>query len=267
MAQECYRVLLTSDIHCTDLDDWYGVGNDERMQLWLDTVLEEHEKHPFDLILIVGDISLDFHCEKTPYEKGYSSSKIFLDRYVAGLPKDVPLRIIAGNHEFGYTNGEWRALTGQDRSGYAILGENLFILLDSFTGELAHTSMSFIHKLMAEYPCHKVWLVSHFFEAPFQDPEFAELVAKNNRIMGLFMGHTHLCHVIDLGQEFHNKTIAQLGNFSFTRGDFQTTFWGFRDLLITKDKAVSRYLQRESDVVIKGVPTHIDARISDIVYY
>ena len=45
-----------------------------------------------------------------------------------------------------------------------------------------------------------------------KDGVFHELVAEVKRIKGLFMGHTHLCHVIDLGEEFNNKTIAQLGN-------------------------------------------------------
>ena len=34
-----FRVLLTSDIHCTDLEDWYGVRDEERMQRWLEDVL------------------------------------------------------------------------------------------------------------------------------------------------------------------------------------------------------------------------------------
>lgn len=46
------RILITSDIHCTDLEDWYGIRNEARMEHWLRCVSLEHEKHPFDLILI-----------------------------------------------------------------------------------------------------------------------------------------------------------------------------------------------------------------------
>lgn len=267
MEQANYRILLTSDIHCTDWDEWYGVSNDDRMQAWVNAVLAEHEKHPFDLILILGDISLDFHYDMTPYSKGYSTSKIFIERFFSQLPKDVPVRIIAGNHEFGYPNEEWKAITGYERSGYATVGNNLFILLDSFSGELVPNNLNYTRSLMAQFPSHDVWILSHYFELPFADEEFRKLIAEEARIKGLFMGHTHRCGVIDLGEEFHHKTIAQLGNFSFTRGDYATELWGLRDLLIGPDGALSRYLQLENDLVIRGVPMHVEARISDIVRY
>ena len=267
MEQVQYRILLTSDIHCTDLDEWYGVTNDDRMQKWVDAVLDQHAKRPFDLILIVGDISLDFHCDITPYEKGYSSARYFAEHYLSQLPKDVPLRLIAGNHEFGYTNEEWKTITGQERESYAIVGDQLFILLDSFQGELAPDRLRFTRNLLDRFPSHDVWIISHYFELPFSDDDFGKLIATTPRIKGLFMGHTHQCHVIPLGEDFGNKTVVQLGNFSFTRGNYQTTFWGLRDLLIYPHKAISRYLQLENDVVIRGTPTHIEARISDVAEY
>ena len=56
-----YRVLLTSDLHLTDIDrDYFGTTSDERLQAWANNVLAEHEKHPFDLIVIAGDVSLDY---------------------------------------------------------------------------------------------------------------------------------------------------------------------------------------------------------------
>jgi hypothetical protein len=33
------RILLTSDMHCTDLMDWYGVRDADRQQAWVDAVL------------------------------------------------------------------------------------------------------------------------------------------------------------------------------------------------------------------------------------
>ena len=267
MEQAKYRILLTSDIHCTDLDDWYGMSNDDRMQKWVDAVLDQHAKRPFDLILIVGDISLDFHCDITPYEKGYSSAQYFVEHYLSQLPKDVPLRLIAGNHEFGYPNEEWKTITGHERQSYAIVGNQLFILLDSFQGELAPDRLRFTQHLLEQFPTHDVWIISHFFELPMADDAFGKLIASTPRIKGLFMGHTHRCGVIPLGEGFGNKTVVQLGNFSFTRGDYQTEFWGLRDLLIYPDRAISRYLQLENDVVIRSNPTHIEAQISHIAEY
>ena len=39
-----YRILITSDIHCTDLEDWYGVSDHDRMEHWLEAIHREHEK-------------------------------------------------------------------------------------------------------------------------------------------------------------------------------------------------------------------------------
>ena len=86
-----YRVLLTSDIHCTDLETWYGVSDENRLQHWLDEVLAEHARHPFDLILINGDISLDYHAEKTPFEKGYSTGYVFMKMFASRLPAGIPV--------------------------------------------------------------------------------------------------------------------------------------------------------------------------------
>jgi hypothetical protein len=60
-----YRILIASDTHCTDLMDWYGVADEDRLQMWVDSVLAEHELQPFDLIIIAGDISLDTHAGET----------------------------------------------------------------------------------------------------------------------------------------------------------------------------------------------------------
>ena len=52
------RVLLTSDIHyCTAA--YYGVEGKDRLQLWVDSVNAEHKREPLDLIIVVGDMSLD----------------------------------------------------------------------------------------------------------------------------------------------------------------------------------------------------------------
>ena len=271
-----YRVLITSDMHCTDLETWNGVSNEDRLQAWVDQILAEHAKQPFDLILIAGDISLDYHDKKTPWDKGYSTGKIFMEQYIPQLPAGVPVQIIAGNHE-QYPQEDWKALTGCDRESFARLGSNLFIMLDCFNADLGHyfdsqdvytpMNVAYIRELMDKYPDCDVWLISHFIWMPLESDEFRKLVAEDARIKGLFSAHTHQCSLIPLGEAYGNKVIAQAGNFSFTGGEIATAFWGLRDLLITPDGAVSRYIQAERDVTVAGKPVHIEARISDIATY
>jgi len=133
-----YRVLITSDIHCTDLGDWYGVRNEDRMEHWLREIHREHEKHPFDLILIPGDISLDYHDNRTPFDKGYSTGYLFMKMYASRLPAGVPLLVTAGNHE-QFPEETWRTITGNPRQCHAVVGNHTFVMLDGFREALLPT--------------------------------------------------------------------------------------------------------------------------------
>lgn len=272
-----YRVLLTSDIHCTDLETWYGVSDEDRLQHWLEEVLAEHARHPFDLILINGDISLDYHAEKTPFEKGYSTSYVFMKMFASRLPAGVPVLVTAGNHE-QFPEETWQKITGNSRQCHAVLGNHTFIMLDGFrealkttydsTDEYSPMDVAYIKSLMERYPENHVWLISHFFDMDLESGEFRELVAKDRRIKGLFMGHTHEHQLIPLGPEYGNKVIAQTGNFSYTMsGAANGGFWGFRDLIIEDKKATSSYIMVDSDVILEEGPVHFGRWVNETVEY
>lgn len=272
-----YRILLTSDIHCTDLETWYGVSDEDRLQHWLEEVLAEHARHPFDLILINGDISLDYHAEKTPFEKGYSTSYLFMKMFASRLPAGVPVLVTAGNHE-QFPEETWQKITGNSRQCHAVLGNHTFIMLDGFrealkttydsTDEYSPMDVAYIKSLMERYPENHVWLISHFFDMDLESGEFKELVAKDHRIKGLFMGHTHEHQLIPLGPEYGNKVIAQTGNFSYTMsGAANGGFWGFRDLVIEDKKATSSYIMVDSDVILEEGPVHFGRWVNETAEY
>ena len=272
-----YRVLLTSDIHCTDLEDWYGIPNDLRMQRWLDAVLEEHDRHPFDLILIPGDISLDYHAERTPFDKGYSTGYVFMKMYASRLPEGVPVLVGAGNHE-QFPEETWRKITGNPRQCHAVVGNHTFVMLDGFRENLGRTYDSsdryspmdtgYIRQLLECYPENHMWLVSHWFDVELESEGFRHLIKSEPRIRGLFMGHSHDHRLIPLGEEFAGKVIAQTGNFSFTMSGAHTGgFWGFRDLLLEEGKAVSRYIMVDSHVILEEGPVFFAGRLSEIQEY
>ena len=272
-----YRILITSDIHYTDLGTWYGVDNETRLQLWVDEILAEHKKQPFDLILINGDISLDYHEKKTPFEKGYSTSYVFMKMYASKLPKDVPVLIGAGNHE-QFPEETWEKITGSKRQGYATVGNHTFIMLDGFREKLGTTyddsedysqmDVAYIQELMEKYPENHVWLLSHWIEMEEESEAFRKLVAEDDRIKGLFVGHTHDHRPIPLGESYKNKVMAQTGNFSYTMSGAATGgFWGFRDLVISENHAVSRYIMVDSDVLLDEGWTHFDRWVNAEVEY
>lgn len=272
-----YRILMTSDIHYTDLETWYGISNEERLERWLEAIQAEHIRQPFDLILINGDISLDYHQEKTPYEKGYSTAYVFMKMYASRLPKGVPVLVTAGNHE-QFPEKTWEKITGNPRQCYATVGNHTFIMLDGFreslgtsydsTDEYSQMDIAYIQALLDKYPQNYVWLISHWFDMELESDAFRKLVAQENRIKGLFMGHTHDHRLILLGEVYQNKVIAQTGNFSYTMSGAATGgFWGFRDLVIIEDRAVSSYIMVDSDVILDEGPTHFERCVNAIVEY
>ncbi len=275
MAQ--YRILITSDIHCTDLETWYGVSNAERMEHWLRQIRQEQEEQPFDLILIPGDISLDYHNNRTPFDKGYSTAYLFMQMYASRLPEGVPLLVAAGNHE-QFPEETWQKITGNSRQCHAVVGNHTFVMLDGFREALSPTydcadvyspmDVSYIRELLDRYPDNHMWLLSHWFEMEQESEEFCRLVAEDPRIKGLFMGHSHEHQLIPLGPELGNKVIAQTGNFSYTMSGAHTGgFWGFRDLVISDTRAVSRYIMVDSDVVLEEGSVHFDRQITEIQEY
>ena len=275
-----FRILLTSDTHYTYRGDpYYETSKEDRMQMWVDAVNAEHARRPFDLIVIMGDVSLDhwkWQGGGSYLKDGISNTADFMRDYVSQLPSDVPVFVLAGNHE-QYGNAKWNELVGNDRQGSFVLGDNLFLFLDSFADELdpdyhhdgveTAPDTDFIQAEMAKYPNHKVWLISHYFSLDLATPAFKAIV-KDSRVKGLFQGHTHQNTIVSMGEEYGYKTIAQTGCFAAPSGTIsKTNFWGFRDLVIVGDRATTRFIVAESDAVVDGVQTHFNRYLSEVKLY
>jgi hypothetical protein len=271
-----YRILIASDTHCTDLMDWYGVADEDRLQMWVDSVLAEHELQPFDLIIIAGDISLDTHAGETCYTKGYSTSEIFVEEYVSQLPEDVPVFILPGNHET-IPEDDWVALTGNSRQCTTVVGNNTFIMLDTFANieganalEPPYTpvDVAYVKEQMEAYPENNVYLVAHTFPIDegmgAESAAFREILC-DERVIGLFGGHTHLNTIVQYNESCGNKIQAQTGNYSYTNGSYDTAFWGFRDLIITKDSATTSYIQATCEVVLGGEERSYERKLTEVV--
>lgn len=267
------RVLISSDIHCTDLLEWYGVGFRQRMQHWVDSVLKEHNEKPFDLVVINGDISLDYWINGgSVIEKGKGTASIFINDYLSQLPDDLPVFVLPGNHE-QYSNEQWLALTGNERQGAMAVGGRLFIFLDNFSGDLdpdhnhdgvyTQSDVAYIEQMMAEYPEHDVYLVAHYFDVNNESAAFKQLVKENDRIIALFAGHTHKTGIIAIGE----KNVAQTGNFAYFKDSAKESFWGFRELVITDENAYSQYIIVESEAAPDGVKKQFARTIRNQVCY
>ncbi len=273
-SDKAYRVLLTSDIHYTDQIRFYHADNAERIQAWVDTVKAEHAAEPFDLILILGDVSLDYWINGGAVLKTkHSDVTTFVRDYVSQLPADVPHFIVPGNHE-QYGPEQWKAITGNGRFGTVTLGNNTFIMLDSFSqdlapdhdhdGKYAPLDVAYIQQQIDAAPDNNIFLCAHYVDIAKESPEFKELLAKNPNIITIFQGHTHRCSVIQLDETCGNKTICQTGNFSYNNeSDKPANFWGLRELVITPKNITTRYIIPKNTVDNNGKPIYVPATITN----
>lgn len=253
-----FRVIVTSDVHYTDLNGSVnGYNADGRLQLWVNSILQEHEKKSVDLVIVNGDTSLDYRSAGTGGDllaNDRSGTKEFVEKYVSQLRAEgISVVVLPGNHE-QYSENDWRELTGNNRNETYVLGSNLFIMLDSYgtnldpqgdaqksDGTYSVFDVDYLKKMMSQFPEHNVYIVSHYIDMAQQDSQFLNLLQTNENIVGLFSGHTH--SALTLGGEddttYGGKTVAQTGHFSWEK---DSTSWGFRDLVITADSAECKYI-------------------------
>lgn len=286
------RVLVTSDVHLADTRTWHGVPATLRMHKWVEAIKAEHEQKPLDLIIIAGDTSLDYYAEEGSYtERRVSMTKKLMEDYISKLPKGVPVYVMPGNHE-AYTNADWKTITGQDRQQSVAIKGNLFIMLDTYAEEVGDkydgnadytkVDVGYVKAQMEAHPeCSKVWLIAHYFDHEAESKEFKELVKNEKKIKGLFAGHTHKNSVIQMGKDYGNKKIAQTGNFSYSYAwafrtgnidedlvNIKNSFWGFRELNITADAAISNYIiAKSSGATHENMPITLERRTVDSVRF
>lgn len=136
------RILVVTDIHyhAEDADDdsakvnQYGYTGNERMQMMVDNILEEHESDPLHAVLVLGDLggnnytvkkylpSTDengFDPETSVKENYYGSAADtiyqvkteYLDQLTAA---GIPVYCLPGNHD-AYPAAMWRKLFGYDK--------------------------------------------------------------------------------------------------------------------------------------------------------
>ena len=109
LKEKNYRVILSSDVHYTYLEAWYGWTSEDRMQHWVDSIIEEHKKNPVDLVIIAGDTSLDHLFKRGTWTANKVSTTLSLrEKYLSQIKAaGIPIFTVAGNHE-QFNNDQWK---------------------------------------------------------------------------------------------------------------------------------------------------------------
>jgi hypothetical protein len=141
---------------------------------------------------------------------------------------------------------------------------------DSFAGNLDpdfHSDGTYtpldakkIRSVMNEHPEKRVIICQHFFDLAVEaDNEEAKELISDERVSCLFAGHNHKAHIETLPSEFGSKKLIFTGNYSYNNhnNDPEPYFWGFRELLITDDSLVTRYIIPENDIAPGDRKIHV----------
>ena len=255
------RILLASDLHHCHLS-WYGLKSEERMERLIRDLNAEYTRDPYEVILFLGDYSLDFWEWDTKgcyLNEGRSYTREFVEKVCPRLP--APYLMIPGNHE-QYGEETWRAITGCSRKGVWTTDGWLFILLDNFSANLdpdVHSDGTFtpidvddVREQMDAYPDRRVVLCSHHFDFEKETPEGCRLV-QDPRIVCLASGHVHRSDIVTLPDALGGKKILRTGHYSYAAAPNPLEFMhGFRELVLTEDALFSRYITPENRIFLDG---------------
>ncbi|MBR6410141.1 MAG: metallophosphoesterase [Clostridia bacterium] len=258
------RVLMLSDVHLCHLN-WFGMTSEQRLDKMVRDLNEEFVRDPYDMVLFLGDYSLDFWVcnEGGSYlnEGHISNTANIIQKYFSQLP--APFYMLPGNHE-QYAPETWKAITGFDRYYTVPYGEFVFIMLDTFSGNLGpdfHSDgtyepadVNYIRKVMTENPGKKFFLCAHDFYTHEESEGFKKLL-KEPDILGLFAGHTHESRVFWLGEEFGKKCLIRTGNYAYSHAfEGQFASWGWRELKtdVAHRKVFTEYILPETVYTVKG---------------
>lgn len=297
MENKEIRVVLMSDLHDCHID-WYGVTNKDRLDRFIAQYTDYCRQNNVVHTFMLGDYALDFWGwnEGGCYvNNGTSNTDHFVKNYVSAIP--TPVSMIPGNHE-QYSDADFVRFTGNHRRSSVTVGDYAFILLDSFgfdldpkvhsDGTYSPVDVEWVKGEMAKYPGKKFFLCGHHFGVNIdmatgdvqlrygrqfdhdeESDAFRKLVREDDRIIALFQGHTHYCAAYKLGEEYGCKYILQTGNYSYSgnKEDPGKAFWGWRELILSPEGAVSRYYTPANEAVLEDKPySHKEGYQDEVVW-
>ncbi len=270
-----HRIIVASDIHDGHID-WYGVPTHERMARFVADMQAEYERAPYDMILFLGDYSLDhwaYDRGGSWLNDGVSRTAAFMHDVAAKLP--APYYMIPGNHE-QYGDAKWLEITGFHRQFSVVWQGILFLMLDTFGGNLDPTAHSdgtytgmdctFARAEMAKYPDLPVVLCSHFFNFHMEPRSEEQAVYNDPRVILLLAGHIHRSDILVTPQAGGRKPMLWTGNYSYSAMKPEIdSMWGYRDVWVDDNRLISNYIVSENDVTMDGAPVHIPHAIRDTI--
>ena len=248
------RIVIVTDIHNCHLN-WYNTPTEDRMELLCSSMKEECEKRPFDAILSLGDFSLDFWKYNVGgsylWDPPISRTAEFVTEYRAKMPTEFFM--IPGNHE-QYGNETWEKITGYPREYSVVWGDTVFVMLDTFGGNLdpkenhdgAYTGINvdFVKSVLERHSEKRIVLCAHDIIPKYESDEARNLIASESRIACAFVGHTHKNNVQLLGADWRFFPLIYCGDFSYSDVRDKEKNWGYRTLEFNENGMSTLYVKK-----------------------
>lgn len=219
-----------------------GMTQKAKLEKLMSDIRAEHEKEPLDMVLILGDLSIDdYDLRKLPD----NYCRKFKEEVMDKLP--CPVFALPGNHD-SYPNSIWEEIFGYPREYSVKLGNNVFLMLDTFKNlpakggcgsKYSGVDTDFLKEELSKYTDgENIFVCAHYIRA--EEPRLSEI--KN--LTCLFRGHTHESELID----FYGKPMFDIGGYGYNgvfiegRGYtfnifFENCAWGYNMLEIEEDTA------------------------------
>ena len=246
------RLIIVTDIHNCHIE-WHGITNEDRMKLFCDTMKDEYQRQRFDGIISLGDYSLDFWKWSIGgsylWDEPVSRTAEFVDKYRSEMPTDFYM--IPGNHE-QYGHEDWERITGYPREYSIVWGEVVFVMLDTFGGELdpkenhdgSYTGINveLLKTVIERHHDKKIILCMHDLVPLNESEEARELILSERRIVCAFTGHTHKNNVQFLDEKWRFLPVVYCGDFSYTGGSPNKN-WGYRMLELNPNGFSTTYVR------------------------
>lgn len=250
------RVLLITDIHYGS--ERYGYENSDRMNIMCNDLTEEYREHPYDMILCLGDYSLDFW-GWPPYGTYMRTPSVcdtgnFVNEICSRFP--APTYMIPGNHE-QYGHRTFMEITGNPRQFAVQYGKYVFVMCDTFAGDLdpvtnhdgfySGLDVQFLAQTLERYKEHKVFICAHDVQLENEGEEFKRVLRENPRILGIFAGHNHEQKTVYTDESCGKIPIFYCGAYSYNnvQGHNGPRNWGYC-LLDLSNTVAATYIRSRS---------------------